>query len=346
VTGGPLVRNTTETGTGNRCGVPRVTVLFPTPEVPVIRSTAPLRTVALAFSLLLVAGCGSDEGFSADAPSAGQAQTDGGGDAAEQPPTSVDSEGEAPAGAAAPGAPGAAAQARVAPPSSFARVGELTVEVPDVARAAEQATRLVMDSGGRLESEQRGTERDSGIDYATASLRLRVLPESFDATVAGLSGLGEERSRNLGGEELGDQIVDLEARLATQRASVARVRALLEQAEDLTEIMQVEAELTRRTADLESLEARLNAFTARIETFPISLRLVAEEAPEAAAGPPGFRDGLSAGWEAVVAIARTIGVTAGVLLPFAPLLLVLGYVGWRVRRRRAVAPGGPAGATA
>ena len=124
------------------------------------------------------------------------------------------------------------------------------------------------------------------------------------------------------------------------------MRALLEQAEDLTEIMQVEAELTRRTADLESLEARLAAFTSRIETFPISLRLVAQEAPETAAGPPGFLDGLSAGWAAVVAIGRTTGVTAGALLPFSPLLLLVGYALWRSRRRRPGAPAEPAGVTA
>lgn len=221
---------------------------------------------------------------------------------------------------------------QAAPGASLIRTGELEVVVDDVRAAADDAARVVAAAGGLLEAEERS---DDG-SYAVATLRLRVPPAAFDTTVGRLADLGEERSRRLGSEDVTEQVVDLESRLATQRASVARVRALLSEADDLGEVVLVEAELTKRTADLEALEARLASLTARVDLSTITLRLAAEDAPPATAGSPGFRDGLRGGWEALLAMVRVVGATAGALLPFSPLLLGLGYLVWRARRTPAV----------
>ncbi len=70
-----------------------------------------------------------------------------------------------------------------------------------------------------------------------------------------------------------------------------------------------------------------------MEQSTITVTLVGEEAAGAAAGGPrGFRDGLAAGWDALVVMTRAAGVTAGALLPFSLVLLVAALV-WRVRRR-------------
>jgi hypothetical protein len=119
------------------------------------------------------------------------------------------------------------------------------------------------------------------------------------------------------------------------------VRALLEEAERLADVVQVEGELTRRTADLESLQARLAAVRGQVEQSTITVSLVGDAAAVAAAtGPRGFSDGLAAGWDALVAVTRALGVTAGALLPFSPLLLLVGVLVWRSRRR----PSAPASA--
>ena len=53
----------------------------------------------------------------------------------------------------------------------------------------------------------------------------------------------------------------------------------------------------------------------------------------AATGPRGFSDGLAAGWDALLAVTRALGVTAGALLPFSPVLLIAAALVWRSRRR-------------
>ena len=219
---------------------------------------------------------------------------------------------------------------RTAPTTAaVVRTGELEVVVANVARAADEAARVVTAARGQVEGDDRA--RDGGPQRAV--LRLRVPPAAFDATVARLAGLGEERSRRLGSQDVTEQVVDLDSRLATQRASVARVRALLSQATDLGEVVQVEAELTKRTADLESLEARLAALTAQVDLAGITLQLTANDSPALAGGALGFGDGLREGLDALRAVGRGVGVTAGALLPWSPVLLVAGALLWRARRR-------------
>jgi hypothetical protein len=296
-----------------------------------------VRRPVLAAALLaaaLLTGCtaGGDDGG------------DGGAQTASAPAgATADGAGEAAAGAVPPQAALDAAVDLTDPAAPLARVGpaatalirtaELTVRVDDLRAAAQRVADIAVDSGGSVSA-----ERSSGQDgRREATLLLRVPPERFDTAVAALAGLGEEQSRSLATEDVSDQVVDLESRLATQRASVERVRALLAQAENLGEVVQIEGELTRRTADLESLQARLAALTERVQMSTITLNLYAGQSP--AAGDDdvaGFTDGVRAGWAAFLATARVLAATVGALLPFVPLAL-LAALGWRLWSRRTAA---------
>jgi hypothetical protein len=299
------------------------------------RSPAPVPLLAaILATALLLAGCSG--GGSDAASEAGTSASSGGGGG-----ESAGGDGGA-ADAAAPGGAGggpdtitSVAAARVAPGKALILTGGLELRVEDVSRAADEAGRTAVAAGGSVEAE----ERSSGGDDGSAVVVLRVPPRAFDQTMTRLADLGEELSRQRGTEDVSEEVVDLDTRIATQRASVARVRALLDRANTIGEIVQVEAELTRRTADLESLEARLAVLAEQVEHSTITVRLQGEDGPGAlASGPLGFGDGLRAGWGALVAFGRAVGVTAGALLPFAPLL-VAGALLWRARSRRAT--GGP-----
>lgn len=260
------------------------------------------------------------------------------------PPTSSTSTGAAPAvgapksapdsaaGTTAGGAGSAASLAQVPVQSgAVVRTAQLTVETTDVRAAAVRAGQIARDAGGSLASER---AEGSGAT-ASAELVLRVPPDRFDPLLDQLGRLGQERSRTVSTEQVGDQLVDLQSRLQTQRASVERVRALLAGAKDLSQVVQIEQELTRRTADLESLQARLTAMQGRVDLSTVTLRLTAT-APSVAAATPGFLDGLRGGWAGLLAAGRIGGLIAGALLPFLPLAVVAGLVARWARRRRAV----------
>jgi hypothetical protein len=213
-------------------------------------------------------------------------------------------------------------------PRSVVRTAQLDVRVADVKRAATSAERIVLGAGGVVAGEQ--------LDRGGASLQLQVPPNALTATLGQLAGLGHEQSRRLGTEDVTEQVVDLESRLATQRRSVARVRALLDQATNLTDVVRLESELSKREADLESVEARRRTLSGSVSmaTVTLSLHADARHDPVAAVG---FSDGLRGGWRAFTATARVTAATLGAVLPFLPLVLVGGWIVLRLRRRSAAA---------
>ena len=303
-----------------------------------MRRSPRLVLTALLGAAVLLTGCsggGSDEDSSATSGEVATSGSDGGAQPAAAGGSGGGSGGGGEGGGGAEGgaaAPPTVLQGRVAPGAALVRTAELTVAVDDVAGAADEAARTVTAAGGTVESEERSRAGTDG----TAVVVLRVPPRAFDATVGRLAELGEEVDRRLGTEDVTDQVVDLDSRISTQRASVARVSQLLDRARNLGEVVQIEGELTRRTADLESLQARLAVLEEQVDLSTITLRLHGEDgAGPVAGGPLGFRDGLAAGWDVLGTVARGLAVTAGAVLPFTPLLLLPAVLAWRSHARRA-----------
>ena len=74
----------------------------------------------------------------------------------------------------------------------------------------------------------------------TSRVVLRVPQEKYDAVLAELAGAGKLLSRKADAEDVTDQVVDVESRIATQRASVNRVRALMDRAVKLSDVVTLE----------------------------------------------------------------------------------------------------------
>ena len=216
----------------------------------------------------------------------------------------------------------------VAVPRSVIRTAELEVRVANVKKAAASAETLVEAAGGEVSDEE--LELQAGAP--TALIKLRVPPARLGSTLAKLSALGDEQSRRLGSDDVTEQVIDLDSRLASQRTSVARVRALLDRASSLTDVVRIEAELSRREADLESLQARVRALSGQVGMATVTLSLTSRAAP-AVATDLGFTSGLRGGWHAFLAAARVAAATVGALLPFVPLVVVVlfGALWWRRR---------------
>lgn len=204
------------------------------------------------------------------------------------------------------------------------RTASLSVEVPDVRAAAGRARTIAQDAGGNLEAEDAADGHDV--------LRLRVAPDRLGQALDALGRLGREDARAIGSEDVTEQTADLDSRLATQRTSVERVRALLGKAQALADVVTLEGQLAQREADLESLQARARALHERADLATVTVTL---RPPGAAAAPAaGFRDGLTSGVDAFVSASRAAAVVVGALLPFLPLLALGLWGGRRLARRR------------
>jgi hypothetical protein len=285
---------------------------------------------ALIVAALTVSGCSSDSSPSGATDDSAQFGDRDPGLAA--PPVA---EGEA-GGADAGDAPLAPLQER-----SLVYTATITVEVESVARAADEANALAIGVGGIVAGDQRTIEEDG----SQATLVLRVPAERFSSTLDDLADLGTEQSRQVQAEDVTEQLVDLEARIATQQASVDRIRELLARAATIGEIVSLESELTRRQADLDSLVQRRETMSGLVDLATITVVLHGPSGPvEEEETETGFLAGLRSGWDGFLASVTIVLTIIGWLLPFAiaigaPVIVILWIL--RLRRRRRV-PAPPA----
>ncbi len=175
---------------------------------------------------------------------------------------------------------------------------------------------------------------------ATSTLTLKVAPDDFDPLLDRLRTLGTLASQDITTDDVTDQIVDVDARIAAAEESLARSAGLLDKAGTVADLTIADAEVTRRQTELERLRAQKAALERQValSTVVVTLRSEATVAPAVAeqqdAPRPGFGDGLDRGVGAVGAIASALAVLAGVALPFLPLAVASVVIVAVLRRRR------------
>ncbi|MFH8559650.1 DUF4349 domain-containing protein [Streptomyces sp. NPDC017988] len=217
------------------------------------------------------------------------------------------------------------------------RTATLTVRVKDVPKALAEARAAAEDAGGMVGNES--TSRDDE-GRERSRLVLRVPQATYEDVLKSLEGTGRLIDREAKAQDVTDQVVDVESRVKTQRASVARVRELMDKATKLSDVVTLEGELSTRQADLESLLAQRAALKDRTSMATITLSLT-ESARQTDGGGDDttFGDALAGGWDAFVTGLRWIGIALAAALPFAATAALLLLLWLRVTRRRATRPG-------
>ncbi len=210
--------------------------------------------------------------------------------------------------------------------------GSITLQVDDVPGTAAKISSLVTAAGGFVG----GDQRDLNADRSTATLTLRVPAERFGGTLDAIGRDGNEKSRSISTEDVTATVIDLDARIKTQQASVDRMRDLLAKAQSVSDVATVEAELSKREADLESMQAKQRNLADLTALSTITVNLLGKDAAPPAKPATGFVGGLRRGWHAFVATVDGLLLVLGALLPFLIVLSIpLAVLLWLRRRRRA-----------
>ncbi|MDO0937414.1 DUF4349 domain-containing protein [Streptomyces sp. DG2A-72] len=226
--------------------------------------------------------------------------------------------------------------------SHIIRTASLTVQVKDVPKALDEARTTAENAGGYVGNET--TTRDEKGNERTRVI-LRVPIDQYEEVLTDLEGAGKLLDRTAKAQDVTEQVVDVESRIKSQRASVARIRELMDQATRLSDVVTLEGELSTRQANLESLLAQQVSLKDRttLATITLSLSQTPVKKDAAEDDDPGFVDALTGGWDAFVTVLRWIGVAIAAVLPFAAaaallVLLWLRLIRPRLPRRPAPAP--------
>ena len=225
------------------------------------------------------------------------------------------------------------AGAPVAEGRDIVRTGTMTVTVGDAPGAADDVRRLAADRGGFVADESVRVEDDE------VDLTLRVPADGFDDLRDQVADLGDVAAQDSQAQDVTAQVVDLDSRITSLRASVERLRVLLGQAGDVGQLAAVEGELTTRESELEALLGQQRVLQDQVALATLTVHLTQERRPTLADDAPGFTDGLRAGWVGLVEGGRVVLAAVGFAVPFAvPALLVLAAVRWWRRRRTPTVP--------
>jgi len=217
------------------------------------------------------------------------------------------------------------------------RTGQVSVEVDSLPSAIARVRALAERVGGYIANTaiQTGQER-----FHSATIEIKVPSERFEEALQGLKPIGKVESINVTAEDVGEEFVDVSARVQNDRRFEARLLDLLStHTGKLADVIELEQELGRVREEIERYEGRLRYLKAHAATSSLSVT-VHEPAP--IVGEQGSLSVIAAafaqGWRNFVGLVAVTIATLGVAGPLV-LVAVLGWFGVRrVRQpRRATA---------
>ncbi|HPP76029.1 MAG TPA: DUF4349 domain-containing protein [Armatimonadota bacterium] len=151
------------------------------------------------------------------------------------------------------------------------RTANLTLEVKDFQQAYDEATRICQSIGGYITDSSASAEETMP---TSGSLVIRVPEDAFDDTIKRLTKLGVLKSREISGQDVTTEVVDLDSRLRNLRAEEAQYRETMDRAKEIPDIVAVSNELYRVRSEIETIEGRVKYLrtAAAMATIHVTLK--------------------------------------------------------------------------
>jgi hypothetical protein len=214
--------------------------------------------------------------------------------------------------------------------------------VKDFAATDRKIQSLAKETGGFVaEFREDGAYGDRRSGRWVVRTPVRRFQEFLDEVVA----LGVPETREITTQDVTEEYVDLEARLANKRKLEERILDLLEnQTGEIKDVIAVETELARVREEIERMEGRLRWLAHRVELTTITI-VAREEFDYVPPQAPTFAGKVQSTWShSIAALGKAGEGLALVVVALVPWLVVLavilaplGYWFSRTIRRRSVA---------
>jgi hypothetical protein len=248
----------------------------------------------------------------------------------------------------------------MAPPAFESEAGDVAMEAEEAAPAAPQAQeqniqRLIIKNANislevesvpaaeqaitsRVEALQGyvvNVETNTSGNRQYATIVFRVPAERFDEAIT----LTEEQairvlSRNVSGDDVTEEFVDLESRLRNLEATQTRLLELLNRAETVEEALQVSNSLTNVQGQIEQVRGRMQYLqqSAALSTITVSLQ---EKVTTPVVSEPGWQplEVARGALRGLLNLAQGLANLAIVLLVWVPFWLPIGLLGWWLWKR-------------
>lgn len=160
------------------------------------------------------------------------------------------------------------------------RTADLRIEAKDVGATLRSIDNLATERNA-LVADAHVTQDANG--KRNAHLVIRVASPRFNEILSGLRPLGKVKSENISTQDITKEYADLETRAVVKEATVARLRALLEnRTGKLADVLEVERELSRAVTELEQMKGERRYYDRQVAVSSIAVNVY--ELGEIAAG--------------------------------------------------------------
>src|ERR1041384_1092684 len=213
------------------------------------------------------------------------------------------------------------------------RTGQGAVEGDSLPAAIARVRALAERVGGYIANTeiQTGQER-----FHSATIEVKVPSERFEEALQGLKPIGKVESINVTAEDVGEEFVDVSARVQNDKRFEARLLDLLStHTGKLADVIELEQELGRVREEIERYEGRLRYLKAHAATSSLSIT-VHEPAP--IVGEQGSFSVIAAsfaqGWRNFVALVAIAIEALGGVGPLVVVAVVSWFAAKRMRQAR------------
>lgn len=229
--------------------------------------------------------------------------------------------------ASEPGSTGPGGPASVGEPT-MVRTASVLVGTENPAAAADDFLRTIAGLGGQVTSQTVVTQGDAGADSPVVGpmeavgesmpwypqgpgvwLTVQVPADKYQQALTAARATGEVVRLEQSAYDAGAQIADTDARIRALESSLARLRALMGDAQDVGDVIRLEDAIATRQADLDSLRAQQRELAGQTSMSQISLTLMDPADAKVSVDPsPTSNWALVAAWTGAVLMVLTLAV--------------------------------------
>ena len=213
-------------------------------------------------------------------------------------------------------------------PSMLIRTGSASIEVERLDPAIIKVRQLATQLGGYVANSSISGGREQ---VRSATLELKIPAARYDQAIGGLGSIGRVESVNTNVEDVGEEFVDVTARVTNAKRIEERLVSLLAtRTGRLQDVLAVERELARVREEIERYEGRLRYLRTRAAVSTLSVTV--HEPTPLLGERPGENPILAAirqAWRNFVGFIAWLIASLGVLVPAG----VIAFAGWHLFRR-------------
>lgn len=207
------------------------------------------------------------------------------------------------------------------------RTASMGIEVDDYFLAEQKVEAYTKKYNGFVSNSYANTYNN----VKSGSVTIRVPEMHFDAVMAELTLLGDVTSKNLNGQDVTEQYIDMQARINSTKTQESRLLELYKNATKVNEMMQIETQLNSVRSNIERMEGQMRYLNNRVAMSSITVTL---SEPQPVVREWGIWKSFKNALNHSLSTLRWMIELIGWLLPLAAVGVLIGLLIRLLRRNR------------